>query len=122
MGASRQSTCMKKAIVIGCHVNGLGVIRSLESRDFQIAAMFYADIDYAHTSKYVHERMKSPHPRKQEKEFVNFLIQNSEKWKGALIIDTNDDVTTAIAKNKNKLQNLYQIPTPDWDVVRILIE
>lgn len=114
---------MNKAIVIGCHVNGLGVIRSLASKQFQIAAMFYnKNVDFAHTSKYVYEKIKVPHPRKEESEFVRFLIQNSERWKGALIIDTNDDVTMALSKNKEKLSDYFQIATPDWSVVQKLVE
>lgn len=114
---------MNKAIVIGCHVNGLGVIRSLASMQFQIAAMFYnKNVDFAHTSKYVYEKIKVPHPRKEESEFVRFLIQNSERWNGALIIDTNDDVTIALSKNKEKLSEYFQIATPEWSVVQKLVE
>jgi predicted ATP-grasp superfamily ATP-dependent carboligase len=113
---------MRKAIVIGCHVNGLGVIRSLKSKDFQIAAMFYAQIDFAHTSKFVQEKIRVPHPRKEEKEFVDQLIQSSERWKGALLIDTNDDVTVALSKNKNKLEKFFQVATPEWEAVRPIIE
>jgi|SRR3989304_7659240 len=114
---------MKKAIVIGCHVNGLGVIRSLGLKQFQIIAMFYNKmIDFAHTSKYVHERVKIPHPRKEEKEFIGFLIQNSGKWGDALICETNDDALVAVSKNKDILENHYKIVTPKWDILRKLID
>lgn len=114
---------MKKAIVIGCHVNGLGVIRSLGLKQFQIIAMFYNQlIDFAYTSKYVHERVKIPHPRKEEKEFIGLLIQNSSKWKDALIIETNDDALIAISKNKDILENHYNILTPEWNILRKLID
>ncbi|MGH7799961.1 MAG: hypothetical protein ACREOW_04935 [Thermodesulfobacteriota bacterium] len=114
---------MKKAIVIGCHVNGLGVIRSLGLKQLQIIAMFYNQlIDFAHTSKYVHERVKIPHPRKEEKEFIGLLIQNSSKWKDALIIETNDDALIAISKNKDILENHYKILTPEWNILRKLID
>lgn len=75
---------MKKAIVIGCQVNGLGVIRSLGLKGFQIIAMSYDGTDFGHASKYVYEKLKIPHPRIEEKEFVDFLIQNSHKWKDVL--------------------------------------
>lgn len=114
---------MKQAIVIGCHVNGLGVIRSLHWKKFRIIAMFYNPrTDFAQASKYVDQRVAVPHPRKDEKQFINFLIDNSTKWKDALIIDTNDDVSIALSKNKEKLERHYKIPTPEWSILRKLIE
>lgn len=114
---------MKQAIVIGCHVNGLGVIRSLQWKKFRITAMFYNHrVDFAQVSKYVDEQVLVPHPRKAEKQFIDFLIDNSSKWKDALIIDTNDDVSIALSKNKEKLEQYFKIPTPEWSVFRKLIE
>lgn len=80
---------MKKAIVIGCHTNGLGVIRSLALENFQITAMYYDERDYGRFSKYVYERVTVPHPLREEKKFVEFLVENSRRWEGALIFDTN---------------------------------
>jgi hypothetical protein len=65
---------MKKAIVIGCHVNGLGVIRSLGLKGSQIIAMSYDGTDFGHTSKYVYERVKIPHLRIQERILLTFEL------------------------------------------------
>ena len=71
---------MRKAIVIGCHVNGLGVIRSLSWKNFHIVALFYDEkVDFSHVSSLVNERMKAPHPRTHEKEFVDFLMENASR-------------------------------------------
>src|SRR5579885_2784419 len=109
---------MKKAIVIGCHVCGLGVIRSLGLKGFQIIAMSYDGTDFGHHSKYVYERAKIPHPRIEEKDFIDFLIKNSYKWEGALIFDTNDDVAVSISKNRAELVNHYKIVTAEWKILR----
>jgi predicted ATP-grasp superfamily ATP-dependent carboligase len=113
---------MKQAIVIGCHVNGLGVIRSLHWKKFRITAMFYNDIDFAQASRYVHEKVKVPHPRKAEKEFVDFLTENSSRWEKALIVDTNDDVSIALSKHREKLLKHFTVVTPDWKILRTLME
>ena len=84
---------MKKAIVIGCRVNGFGVIRSLGLKNFQIIAMSYDKTDFGHASKYVYERVKIPHPRREEREFVNFLIKNSYKWKDSCNADMSKSAT-----------------------------
>jgi predicted ATP-grasp superfamily ATP-dependent carboligase len=113
---------MKKAIVIGCHVCGLGVIRSLGLKGFQITAMSYDRTDFGHASKYVYERVEIPHPRVEEKDFIDFLIKNSYKWNGALIFDTNDEIAVSISKNKTELANYYKVITAEWGILRKFIE
>lgn len=115
-------TKMKRAIVIGCKVSGIGVIRSLGVEGFKIVALYYDRTDFAHASRYVYEKTKIPNPRTEEKEFVDFLIRNSGKWKDALLLETNDDIAVAISKNKDELEKHYKIATPGWDVLRRFIE
>jgi len=43
------------AIIIGCYVGGIGVIRSLAVRNIRIIALSYEDVDFAHRAKYVSE-------------------------------------------------------------------
>ena len=66
---------MKEAIVIGCNVNGLGVIRSLGLKNFRITALYYDRLDFAHASKYVFEKIIIPNPGAEEEKFVDFLIR-----------------------------------------------
>lgn len=113
---------MRRAVVIGCKVGGLGVIRSLGAEGFKIIATYYDRTDFAYTSKYVYERAKIPHPRTEEKEFVDFLVRNSGKWKDALLLETNDEALVAISRNKDKLEKHYKIATPEWEILRRFIE
>lgn len=113
---------MKKAVVIGCHTNGLGVIRSLALENFHIIAMHYDPTEFAHTSRHVHEKVRIPHPYAEEKRFIEFLIANSDKWKNALLIETNDEALIAVSKNKDNLEKHYKIATPEWHVLRKFIE
>jgi len=113
---------MKKAIVIGYGVSSLGVIRSLGLKGFQITAMYCDKADFSHTSKYVYERVKIPHPRIEEREFIGILIKNSYKWEGSLIFDTDDNVAVSISKNKPELTKYYKIVTPEWGILRKFIE
>jgi D-aspartate ligase len=112
---------MKKAIVIGYGVSSLGVIRSLGLERFQIIACYYDKTDFSHVSKFVYERVKVPHPREEEDRFIEVLLKNSGKWSGALIFDTDDNVTVSISKNKHKLTRYYKIGIPDWDTIRKFI-
>jgi len=67
------------------HVCGLGVIRSLGLKDFQIIAMSYDETDFSQISKHVYERVKIPHPCIEEKKFIDFLIRNSYRWNEAFL-------------------------------------
>lgn len=112
----------KMVIVIGCYVGGYGVIRSLGMMGFQIIALHYSRTDFGHVSKYVHESFRVPHPCREEKDFIDFLIDNSDKWKGAIIFDTDDEVTVSISKNKAKLAEHYKVVTAEWEILRKFLD
>jgi predicted ATP-grasp superfamily ATP-dependent carboligase len=114
---------MKKhnAIVIGCYVGGIGVIRSLANKGINIIALSYEKVDFAHRSKYVNEWYRIPHPRTNEKEFIDFLLSKSSLWKDAVIFDTDDNIATALSKNKHILSKFYKIVTADYDKMSLFI-
>jgi len=111
----------KTVIVIGCYVGGLGVIRSFANKPVKIIALSYEKIDFAHRSKYVNNWYRIPHPRENEKEFIEFLMKNGEKWKGAVIFDTDDNTATSVSKNKKLLSKYYKIVSADWEYMSLFI-
>ncbi len=113
---------MKKAIVIGCYIGGLGVMRSLREMGFHIIALSYHNMDFGYSSNYAHERSKVPHPSTEEKEFVDFLIKNSDKWRGATLFYPDDEVAVTVSKNSGDLSNYYRIAAPEWGLLRTFIE
>jgi predicted ATP-grasp superfamily ATP-dependent carboligase len=113
---------MKKVLVVGCYVMGLAVIRALHLKNIDTVAMYYRDNDIAHLSRYVSERVRIPHPVEEEKEFISFLVNNSNRWGGSLILATDDYVAVTISKNKDTLARYYVVETADWEVVQIFIE
>lgn len=58
---------MKKVLVIGCYIMGLGVVRALHLKNIDVVAMYYEKTDIAHLSRYVSERVRIPHPGREEK-------------------------------------------------------
>lgn len=110
-----------KVIVIGCSLTGYAVIRALADRDIYIIAMTYAKRDIAQLSRYVSEVVHSPSPDDEEV-FVQYLIQNADRWAGALLLETADSAAIALSKNKERLSKYYRIATPDWDVLNIFVE
>jgi predicted ATP-grasp superfamily ATP-dependent carboligase len=110
-----------KVIVIGCSLTGYAVIRALAHRNIHIIAMTYEKRDVAQLSRYVSEVVQSPAPENEE-QFVACLIENADRWSGALILETADSAAIALSKNKEILSKYYRIATPDWDVLSIFIE
>lgn len=109
----------KTAIVIGCYVGGIGVIRALAGRGIHIIALSYEDVDFAYRSRYVSEWHRIPHPLKEESSFIKFLLDKAAQWKGAVIFDTDDNIATALSKNKLLLSEHYRIVTADYDQMSI---
>lgn len=110
-----------KVIVLGCSLTGYMVIRGLADKNLHLIAMTYGKRDVAQFSKYVSEVAHSPSPEDEEK-FVNYLIQNAERWAGALILETADAAAITLSKYKDVLSQYYKIVTPDWDVLNIFVE
>lgn len=116
-----QTTSRDKVIVIGCSLTGYMVIRALANRNLHIIAMTYEKRDVAQLSRYVSEVVQSPHPGDEE-QFIACLIQNADRWAGALILETADSTAIPLSKNKELLSKYYRIVTPDWDVLKIFVE
>lgn len=112
---------IKKAIVLGHDVGGIGVVRALAMKGIYVIAT-HDRFASGYASKYVSERDYIPHSREHEKKFIDFLVSNSNKWRGALLLDTDDDVAVSISKNKKELAKYYKIVTADWDILRKFIE
>ena len=109
-------------LIVGSHVSGLAVIRALGIKGIKTIALSYESSDFGDASKYVSEKVNIPHPRFEEKKFIDFLINNGHRWRGALIIDTDDNGATAISKHKQELLDYYKIATAEWDLLKNFIE
>jgi predicted ATP-grasp superfamily ATP-dependent carboligase len=118
----KRSYPQDKVIVIGCGVSGLAVIRALGRHNCYIIGLTFDDEDFAHVSKYVSEHARIPHPGREEKEFVSFLVNHAPRWKNALILETGDFGAVALSRNKMLLSQYYTIVTAEWNVIRQFIE
>jgi D-aspartate ligase len=112
---------MDQVIVLGCSLTGYAVIRALANRHIRLIALTYEKRDVAQLSRYVSEVVPSPAPEDEE-QFVAFLIQNADRWAGALILETGDSAAITLSKNKDILSKFYRIATPDWDVLNLFME
>ena len=106
-------------VVIGDHVQALGIIRSLGRRNIPVYLLHDKNLCIGRFSRYTTRYIKTPSPS-NKKEFVDFLIKlaNSEQIKGGVLIPTNDVWVYVVSKYKKTLEKYYRVSTPCWDVVK----
>lgn len=109
-------------IIVGNHVQSLGIIRSLGRQDictYLLNEHYFCVSKFSKYTKFI----KSPSVE-NEKEFIDFLLNigQKEKTKGSVLVPTNDKAICLIAKNKKELEQFFIVPTPSWDIVKLSID
>lgn len=111
---------MKGAVVIGGHVQGLGIIRMLGCKNIPVVLMDTTGYNIARFSKYCSRFIKMPGDIfESEQKFCNFLKEKSHQhnlqdW---LLFPTDDQTVAYLSRHKEELSDYYRIWTPAWDVV-----
>lgn len=115
------STISNKAIILGGRIMGLTAIRSLAKHNVETILLYHDDKDYATVSKYLNVSFQSPHPEKNELEFIQYLVNLSSKYSGAVIFPTDDEYLITIAKHKKLLSEHFIIATNDLEIISKLV-
>jgi len=111
---------MKGAVVIGGHVQGLGIVRMLGSKKIPVVLMDATGYNIARFSKYCTKFIKMPRDIfESEIKFCDFLIENNHQYnlQDWLLFPTDDLVVAYISRHKDEMSKYYKIWTPVWDVV-----
>ena len=109
------------ALIIGGHVQGLGLIRSLGMEGIPVYCMDTTPYNIGRYSKYCKKFIKMPSDVYDSSEnFVNFFrtvheLYNLDEW---IIFPTHDLTVAYLSKNKHELSKYFTIWTPDWDCVK----
>jgi len=111
------------AVVLGCDVNGLGIIRSLGGKDISILALDHNPYAIGFHSKFVSESIVCPNPLHSEFKLTESLMDIGKRVDGIKILfPAKDSYVTAIAKSRNKLEPYYKIPFSGWDVTEHMVD
>ena len=106
------------AVVVGGDFHGLGIIRSLGSRGIPLCVV---DDEYSigRFSKYTTFTVRPPTLRK-EQETVDFLLEMGRRMnlKGWVLFPTRDEHVAAFSRHKEKLSEVFRVPTPDWEITK----
>ncbi|MHA2069375.1 MAG: carboxylate--amine ligase, partial [Candidatus Thorarchaeota archaeon] len=111
-----------KAIVFRCYVNGLGIIRSLGRRGIPVIAVDYHRNALGFSSKYACESIIAPDPRVDEHKFLAFILENSDRWAGSVLIPTHDEELAIFSYHKEELAKHYILPVADWEAIKNIVD
>ena len=90
------------AIVFSCHVNGLGIIRSLGRKGIPVLGLDY-ESNIGLFSRYC-QSMHCPDPKKDKEGFVEFLIKIGPRFRERpVLFPTNDPWLMAISEYREEL-------------------
>lgn len=115
------STISNKAIILGGRIMGLTAIRSLAKHKIETILLYHDKNDYATVSKYLSASFQLPHPEKNELEFIQYLVNLSSKYHGAVIFPTDDEYLITVAKHKKRLSEHFIVATNDLDIISKLV-
>ena len=106
-------------IVIGDHVQALGIIRSLGRRGIPVYLLHDKNLCIGRFSRYTKRYMKTP-DASNESEFIDFMINlaKNEQVRDWVLIPTNDAWVYVLSKHKKTLEEYYNVSTPSWDIVK----
>ena len=109
------------ACVLGSYITGLGVIRSLGRRGIPIIGLDNDPRQIGFFSRYC-IGVACPHPKNNEKEYVDFLMTLGEKLhERGVLIPTTDKEIPAILKNRGKLEKYYRFPMARLEVTEKIL-
>lgn len=105
------------AIILGGHVNGLGLARSLGQVGVP-TIIIDCKKNIASYSKYVCDHFIGPDPTEKTESFIEFMIELGQQLshKGVLFC-TNDIWLIPISKYQKVLEPYYLYPMSTWDVI-----
>jgi predicted ATP-grasp superfamily ATP-dependent carboligase len=110
------------AVVLSSHTIGLYIIRCLGTMGVPLFVFYYNKNDMGYVSKFVTQRIHTPHPEKNESEFVDLLLTYGKRLKRGVLFAADDPTLKIVSKNKAALSKYYTLTCPDWEITEKFID
>jgi D-aspartate ligase len=105
------------ALVFNCHVNGLGIIRSLGEMGVPVLALDHDPQALGLASRYA-ARAVCPNVQEDESAFISYLIDLGSKLRTkGVLYPTNDAWLVAVSKCRELLQPYFVLPFAKWELI-----
>jgi D-aspartate ligase len=106
------------AVVLGGDYQGLGIVRSLGRQGVPVCVVD-DERSIARLSRYTgsHERIAD---MGDDERFIEDLLglARRRRLEGSVLYPTRDETVAAIARNRDRLSEVFRVPTAPWDAVQ----
>jgi D-aspartate ligase len=123
-GKSSMKNCKESTgvIVIGDHVQALGIIRSLGRHGIPVYLLHDTTLCISRFSRYCTKFIKTP-SIDNESDFISFLVDLAKKidLTDYILMPTNDAAVKILSMNKDILEEYYKVPTPHRDITKFAL-
>jgi predicted ATP-grasp superfamily ATP-dependent carboligase len=118
-GLRRQPLPTAGGLVVGGDYQGLGIARSLGRRGVPVVVVD-DELSIARSSRFVSRSLRVPRLRDPE-ETVTALLDTGRDLglDGWVLFPTREETVAAIAQQRERLQQVFRVPTPSWETVRV---
>lgn len=110
------------ALVLSGHLAAMGTIRCLGVAKVPVVNVHYADSDFSQVSRHVLERIRAPHPERDERGFIDLLIDCAQRFGRCLVIPANDATLGVVSRRKDELAAHHTVAAADWPVIEKVID
>jgi D-aspartate ligase len=111
---------LPKAIIFGSYVNALSLIRALGRKGVPVIAVDHLR-GISGYSKYVKEFALAPDPYEDEDGFYDFLLNQTSRWGGAVLLPTDDFQLDVFSKHRQELSKHYIVTVANRNAVETVI-
>ena len=105
-----------KVLVLGGHIQGLGIVRVLGDRGLNIAVLDETSFNLARYSRYCNEFLRCSN---QQVEDFLYKLRLDPRFENCVIFPTNDFYVELLAKNKKKLAPNLICAVDDWERIDV---
>lgn len=110
------------AVIVGGHVNGLGLIRALGARGIRTAVIITKPFDIAQHSRWVSACAPLLDIEEQPESLADLLEQRQREWSGWAVIPANDGALSALAQCRERLAPLYRVIAPPEEIAQCFLD
>ena len=110
------------AIIVGGHVNGLGLVRALAARNVPTAVIATKPYDIAHRSRWVSAHEAVLDIEEHPEHLAEVLERRVADWRGWALFPANDGALAALSQHKDRLASMYHVIAPPSEVARYFLD
>lgn len=110
------------AVVVGGHINGLGIIRALAARKIPTAVVTTEPFDIAHRSRWISAHADVPSIDEKPELLVELLERRASDWPGWALFPANDGAMAALSKYHDRLSSSHRVIAPPWEVAHYFLD